>query len=146
MEAYATNCGVVASGTFCRNPRDRTTTPAIITILYLSLHAHFTRPSCLYFLCIMNGFAPQAAIWKEAKAPDGRVYYYNTQTKATTWTKPQEMMAPVDVRPSNLMIYHLLTLLRPHPLQLLGKSINIMAGSIGTIRTLTLLLGTCQKS
>jgi len=27
-------------------------------------------------------------VWKEAKAPDGRIYYYNSKTKETTWTKP----------------------------------------------------------
>lgn len=28
--------------------------------------------------------------WKEAQAPDGRTYYYNTITKATRWDKPEE--------------------------------------------------------
>jgi len=32
--------------------------------------------------------APLPAGWKEAKAPDGRVYYYNSVTKATMWTRP----------------------------------------------------------
>eukprot|EP01119_Soliformovum_irregulare_P003350 TRINITY_DN1378_c0_g1_i5.p1 TRINITY_DN1378_c0_g1~~TRINITY_DN1378_c0_g1_i5.p1 ORF type:complete len:151 (+),score=17.45 TRINITY_DN1378_c0_g1_i5:30-455(+) len=26
--------------------------------------------------------------WAEAKAPDGRTYYYNKRTKQTSWTKP----------------------------------------------------------
>jgi pre-mRNA-processing factor 40 len=42
----------------------------------------------------MNG---QPALWAEARAADGRVYYYNTQTKATQWTKPVELMAPAEV-------------------------------------------------
>ncbi|KAF2748105.1 hypothetical protein M011DRAFT_401045 [Sporormia fimetaria CBS 119925] len=43
----------------------------------------------------MNGFPPPAGapIWQEAKAADGRTYYYNTRTKETTWTKPVEVMS-----------------------------------------------------
>jgi pre-mRNA-processing factor 40 len=47
----------------------------------------------------MNGFPPQpAATWQEARAADGRVYYYNTITKATQWSKPEEMLNPSEVR------------------------------------------------
>lgn len=42
----------------------------------------------------MNGTGP---LWSEARAPDGRVYYYNTQTKQTQWTKPEELMTPAEV-------------------------------------------------
>ncbi|KAK4923092.1 U1 snRNP protein, partial [Elasticomyces elasticus] len=38
----------------------------------------------------------QQGTWQEARAPDGRAYYYNTQTKETSWTKPQDMMTPVE--------------------------------------------------
>lgn len=37
-------------------------------------------------------------LWQEAKNTDGRVYYYNVQTKATQWNKPFELMTPVEVR------------------------------------------------
>jgi hypothetical protein len=37
------------------------------------------------------------ALWQEARAEDGRVYYYNVQTNATQWTKPQELMTPLEV-------------------------------------------------
>jgi pre-mRNA-processing factor 40 len=37
------------------------------------------------------------ALWQEARNTDGRVYYYNVQTKVTQWTKPQELMTPVEV-------------------------------------------------
>ena len=43
-----------------------------------------------------NGSVP--AIWQEARNAEGRAYYYNVQTKATQWTKPQELMTPVEVR------------------------------------------------
>lgn len=33
--------------------------------------------------------AAEAALWQEYTAPDGRKYYYNTQTQETTWDKPK---------------------------------------------------------
>ena len=47
----------------------------------------------------MNGLPPTPAIWQEARTADGRVYYYNPQTKVTQWTKPTELMTPQEVRP-----------------------------------------------
>lgn len=44
----------------------------------------------------MNGVPPIAGLWQEARAPDGRSYYYNTQTKETSWQKPQDLMTPVE--------------------------------------------------
>lgn len=50
----------------------------------------------------MSGFPGQygalATSWQEHHTPDGRAYYYNTATKVTQWTKPEEMMAPEEVR------------------------------------------------
>ena len=34
-----------------------------------------------------------AGVWKEANAPDGRTYYYNTATNETRWDKPAEMVS-----------------------------------------------------
>ncbi|KAL8733729.1 MAG: hypothetical protein Q9166_001922 [cf. Caloplaca sp. 2 TL-2023] len=34
-----------------------------------------------------------ASVWSQAES-NGRVYYYNTVTKATQWTKPEELMTP----------------------------------------------------
>jgi pre-mRNA-processing factor 40 len=49
----------------------------------------------------MNGFGSPygqpAAAWQEHHTPDGRVYYYNPTTKATQWTKPEEMMSSAEV-------------------------------------------------
>lgn len=46
-----------------------------------------------------NGQFPQpgAAIWQEHRTADGRTYYYNTATKVTQWTKPEDMMSPAEV-------------------------------------------------
>ena len=33
--------------------------------------------------------------WREATAPDGKVYYYNVFTRETTWTRPPGMPAPL---------------------------------------------------
>lgn len=32
--------------------------------------------------------------WTEHKAPDGRIYYYNTVTKVSAWDKPEELKTP----------------------------------------------------
>lgn len=46
----------------------------------------------------MNGPSGAPPLWQEARNTDGRVYYYNVQTKATQWAKPVELMTPVEVR------------------------------------------------
>lgn len=46
----------------------------------------------------MNGTVAPPELWKEAKNPEGRTYYYNTITKATQWTKPVELMSAAEVR------------------------------------------------
>lgn len=45
----------------------------------------------------MNAPSGTSALWQEARNADGRVYYYNVQTKATQWAKPVELMTPVEV-------------------------------------------------
>ncbi|KAI9846089.1 MAG: hypothetical protein M1837_004345 [Sclerophora amabilis] len=49
----------------------------------------------------VNGIPGPAGLWQEARNTDGRVYYYNTQTKATQWTKPAELMTPAERALSN---------------------------------------------
>ncbi|VDM45151.1 unnamed protein product [Toxocara canis] len=41
----------------------------------------------------------EAALWQEYTAPDGRKYYYNTQTQETTWDKPKCLEAPSAAAP-----------------------------------------------
>ena len=45
----------------------------------------------------MNGVPPPGGMWAEARNAEGRVYYYNRITKATQWTKPEELMTPAEV-------------------------------------------------
>lgn len=45
----------------------------------------------------MTGQPGAPAIWQEARNAEGRVYYYNVQTKVTQWAKPIELMTPVEV-------------------------------------------------
>ncbi|KAM0507060.1 hypothetical protein ACHAP8_000686 [Fusarium lateritium] len=48
----------------------------------------------------MNGFGSPygqpASAWQEHHTPDGRAYYYNATTKATQWTKPEDIMSPAE--------------------------------------------------
>jgi pre-mRNA-processing factor 40 len=54
----------------------------------------------------LNGHAPPPGLWQEARNSDGRVYYYNTITKATQWTKPEDLMTPAEVKlPALLSAY-----------------------------------------
>jgi pre-mRNA-processing factor 40 len=47
------------------------------------------------------GQTPPPGIWQEHKTPEGRAYYYNSVTKITQWTKPEEMMTAAEVRSIN---------------------------------------------
>lgn len=53
----------------------------------------------------INGVPGPPVLWQEARNADGRVYYYNTQTKATQWTKPMELMTPAEVRKQKGLVY-----------------------------------------
>jgi pre-mRNA-processing factor 40 len=44
----------------------------------------------------MNGLPPTPSSWRETLAPDGRTYYYHAVTKETRWTKPAELMSPLE--------------------------------------------------
>lgn len=35
--------------------------------------------------------------WSEHKSPDGRVYYYNSVSKQSSWEKPDDLKTPAEV-------------------------------------------------
>lgn len=37
-------------------------------------------------------------MWTEHKSVDGKTYYYNTETKQSTWEKPDELKSPAEVK------------------------------------------------
>ncbi|KAI8098062.1 uncharacterized protein B0P05DRAFT_523202 [Gilbertella persicaria] len=38
--------------------------------------------------------APPMSVWKEHTTPEGKKYWYNTATRASTWEKPDELLTP----------------------------------------------------
>lgn len=86
----------------------------LLRVLRIStLHPHHDRVDCRPHLSVivaaaMNGFAPPggmpfpppggmpapAPAWKSAKAADGKIYYFNSITNVTQWTKPEELFTP----------------------------------------------------
>src|SRR6185437_12127007 len=36
------------------------------------------------------------ATWAEFKSPDGRTYYFNSQTKQSSWEKPEELKSETE--------------------------------------------------
>jgi len=40
----------------------------------------------------------QKSVWTEHKSLDGKTYYYNTETKQSTWEKPDELKSPAEVK------------------------------------------------
>uniref|UniRef100_A0A3P8VTI4 Pre-mRNA-processing factor 40 homolog A n=1 Tax=Cynoglossus semilaevis TaxID=244447 RepID=A0A3P8VTI4_CYNSE len=38
----------------------------------------------------------QKSVWTEHKSLDGKTYYYNTETKQSTWEKPDDLKSPVE--------------------------------------------------
>ncbi|NXY11822.1 PR40A factor, partial [Pteruthius melanotis] len=44
----------------------------------------------------------QKSTWTEHKSPDGRTYYYNTETKQSTWEKPDDLKTPAEVSKSQI--------------------------------------------
>ncbi|XP_054871087.1 pre-mRNA-processing factor 40 homolog A isoform X2 [Amphiprion ocellaris] len=39
---------------------------------------------------------PKKSLWTEHKSLDGKTYYYNTETKQSTWEKPDELKSPAE--------------------------------------------------
>ena len=40
-------------------------------------------------------------MWTEHKAPDGRTYYFNADTKVSSWEKPDELKTSAEVSMNN---------------------------------------------
>ena len=60
--------------------------------------------------------------WTGHKAPDGRSYFYNSETKQSSWSKPEELMTRGEVDTPHTLAHshpHTLTLTltpsHPHP-------------------------------
>lgn len=97
----------------------------------------------------MGGMPGAPSLWQEARNADGRVYYYNVQTKQTQWAKPFELMTPIEVR------VDVISPLRQDWNSLFcsarwqishGRSIPLRAdGNTGTTRKQNRVLGRCQK-
>lgn len=97
----------------------------------------------------INGHAVAPALWSEARNAEGRVYYYNTITKATQWTKPEDLMTPAEVGflsypyDDQMLTYVFSALLQTS----LGRSILRREGAnTGTIRKRSRAHGRCQMS
>uniref|UniRef100_A0A6Q2YXI0 Pre-mRNA-processing factor 40 homolog A n=1 Tax=Esox lucius TaxID=8010 RepID=A0A6Q2YXI0_ESOLU len=39
---------------------------------------------------------PQKSVWTEHKSLDGKTYYYNTETKQSSWEKPDDLKSPAE--------------------------------------------------
>ncbi|XP_074001026.1 pre-mRNA-processing factor 40 homolog A isoform X2 [Numenius arquata] len=45
---------------------------------------------------VSDEHSKQKSTWTEHKSPDGRTYYYNTETKQSTWEKPDDLKTPAE--------------------------------------------------
>ncbi|XP_030309987.1 pre-mRNA-processing factor 40 homolog A isoform X3 [Calypte anna] len=45
---------------------------------------------------VSEDHSKQKSTWTEHKSPDGRTYYYNTETKQSTWEKPDDLKTPAE--------------------------------------------------
>uniref|UniRef100_A0A452TFE4 Pre-mRNA-processing factor 40 homolog A n=1 Tax=Ursus maritimus TaxID=29073 RepID=A0A452TFE4_URSMA len=45
---------------------------------------------------VQSNTKPPKSMWTEHKSPDGRTYYYNTETKQSTWEKPDDLKTPAE--------------------------------------------------
>uniref|UniRef100_A0A670YLF1 Pre-mRNA-processing factor 40 homolog A n=1 Tax=Pseudonaja textilis TaxID=8673 RepID=A0A670YLF1_PSETE len=54
-----------------------------------------TGPVNILFI-ILKYLLSAKSTWSEHKSPDGRTYYYNTETKQSTWEKPDDLKTPAE--------------------------------------------------
>uniref|UniRef100_A0A674B3J6 Pre-mRNA-processing factor 40 homolog A n=1 Tax=Salmo trutta TaxID=8032 RepID=A0A674B3J6_SALTR len=59
-----------------------------------SLHSRFLPPGNV--VKAKCGCHPQKSVWTEHKSMDGKTYYYNTETKQSSWEKPDDLKSPAE--------------------------------------------------
>src|SRR5271156_3261008 len=95
---------------------------------------------------MMNGLPTPPTTWQEARTAEGKVYYYNVHTKATQWTKPIELMTPVEVTRPIRAIKRYTNERSVHCHSNHGKNIpRRKGGSTGQIQKPKLAPGKCQR-
>ncbi|XP_053311525.1 pre-mRNA-processing factor 40 homolog B [Spea bombifrons] len=68
-----------------------------------SVNSSVTQPAATIPKIAVDDGAPtqdvpkKKTLWTEHKAPDGRTYYYNADTKQSTWEKPDEMKSKTEL-------------------------------------------------
>ncbi|NWI13058.1 PR40A factor, partial [Crypturellus soui] len=81
------------------------TVPVSLTFLFTSVlfHPQTTHPvvcaaqqTTTTTSSVSEEHSKQKSTWTEHKSPDGRTYYYNTETKQSTWEKPDDLKTPAE--------------------------------------------------
>ncbi|MEE6471227.1 hypothetical protein FKM82_009221 [Ascaphus truei] len=75
------------------------TPPGTASTSGASLNASYDATSCdiqSHYTSVTQP-APTKSLWSEHKAPDGRTYFYNTDTKQSTWEKPDELKSKAEL-------------------------------------------------
>ncbi|XP_006002135.1 pre-mRNA-processing factor 40 homolog A isoform X2 [Latimeria chalumnae] len=67
-------------------PPNQTTNPAIVSVQQASIACSSPKEEP----------TKKKSLWTEHKSPDGRIYYYNIETKQSTWEKPDELKTPAE--------------------------------------------------
>ena len=65
-------------------------------LLNLNINPHVVELISNFFPSFQD--KKSATAWTEHKAPDGRMYYYNNDSKVSSWQKPDELKSSAEVR------------------------------------------------
>uniref|UniRef100_A0A8C7UH71 Pre-mRNA-processing factor 40 homolog A n=1 Tax=Oncorhynchus mykiss TaxID=8022 RepID=A0A8C7UH71_ONCMY len=63
---------------------------------FVSQSPSFTCCKCCCVVKATCGCHPQKSVWTEHKSMDGKTYYYNTETKQSSWEKPDDLKSPAE--------------------------------------------------